>query len=57
VADLLAALDQALDAEARKLATPQAARRLLEIEGADEITLVELPAERRIRRHRYLRAA
>jgi proteasome-associated ATPase len=57
LADLLAALDQALDAEARKLATPQAARRLLEIEGADEITLVELPAERRIRRHRYLRAA
>jgi len=57
VADLLAALDRCLDAEARKLATPHAARRLLEIEGADEITLVELPPERRIRHHRYLRAA
>jgi proteasome ATPase len=56
-ADLLAALDQALDAEARKLAAPQAARRLLDIEGADEITLVELPEQRRIRHHRYLRAA
>lgn len=57
LADLLTALDQALDAEARKLATPQAARRLLDIDGADEITLVELPAQRRIRQHRYLRAA
>ena len=55
--DLLDALDAALTAEAHKLAKPQAARRVLDIENADQIALVELPEARRVRRHRYLRAA
>jgi hypothetical protein len=55
--DLLAALDLALEAEARKLLAPHVARRTLDIEEADEIVLVEPPPGRRPRHHRYLRAA
>ncbi len=57
LADLLGALDEALDAEARKLSTPEAARRILDVEGAEEIVRVELAELRRPRPHRYLRVA
>lgn len=56
VEDVLGALDDALAAEAEKLASPIAARRILDFREAEEITHVELPA-RRPRRYRHLRAA
>jgi ATP-dependent 26S proteasome regulatory subunit len=57
IEDLLGALDEALGAEARKIESPAAARAVLGIPHAREIVRVQLPAERRLRRHRYLRAA
>jgi proteasome-associated ATPase len=55
--DLLHALDEALTAEARKLDSPHVARQVLEVPRADQIVRVDLPPHRRLRRHRYLRAA
>ena len=55
--DVLAALDDALRAEARKLESPAAARALLDVPRAGDIVRVRLPRERRLRRHRYLRSA
>jgi proteasome-associated ATPase len=55
--DLQDALDAALDAEARKLESVQAARRVLEIPRAAEIVRVEVPAERRMAGFARLRAA
>lgn len=57
VEDVLAALDHALSAEADKIRSPHAARRILDFPGADDIVRVTLPAHRRPRRYRYLRAA
>jgi proteasome-associated ATPase len=55
--DVLGAIDQALAAEAHKLNNPAAARRNLDFPGAEDIMRVDLPAHRRPRRYRYLRAA
>ncbi|MEE8311976.1 MAG: ATP-binding protein, partial [Candidatus Binatia bacterium] len=57
VEDVLAALDDAFDAEAVKLATPAVARRVLDIAEAGQIVRVEPTRSRRSRRHRFLRAA
>jgi proteasome-associated ATPase len=57
VTDVLTALDQALSAEGDKLKAPHAARRILDFAAAAEIVRVEIPNQRRPRRHRYLRAA
>jgi len=57
VEDVLMALDQALSAEADKLQSPAAARRILDFPGADDIVRVELPQQRQPRRYRYLRVA
>jgi proteasome-associated ATPase len=57
VEDVLAALDQALSAEADKIRSPAAARRTLDFPGAADIVHVDIPANRRPRRYRYLRAA
>ena len=46
-----------LATEAKKLAAPHAARRILEIEGADEIVRVEIAARPRPAIHRHLRVA
>jgi proteasome-associated ATPase len=54
--DVLGALDKALEAEGRKLASPHVARRMLDFDGADQITRVELPA-REPRTHGFVRAA
>lgn len=55
--DVLGALDEALTSEARKLSAPHVAQRVLDTPYAEEIVRVELPPERRLRRHRYMRAA
>ncbi len=55
--DLLEALDEALTAEARKLERPHVAVQTLDIPRADEIVRMQVAPERRLRRHRYLRAA
>ena len=55
--DLLAALDDALAAEAKKIATPHVARQVLEIAHADEIARVEIATQRRVQPHRHLRVA
>lgn len=55
--DLLQALDEALTAEAQKLKEPHFARQVLQIPNAQEIVRVVLADERRVARHRYLRAA
>ena len=55
--DVLSALDEALSAEAHKLEAPHVARQMLDLPGAEEIVHVELPPGRKLRRHRYLRAA
>jgi proteasome-associated ATPase len=55
--DLLSALDDALGAEAKKIAQPQFARQVLQIPNGQEIVRVELARERRIPHHRYVRAA
>ncbi len=57
VEDVLAALDQALSAETDKIRSPAAARRTLDFPGAADIVHVDIPANRRPRRYRYLRAA
>jgi proteasome-associated ATPase len=51
--DLLEALDEALDAEARRLCSPRVAARALDHPRAAEIVRVELAPERRLRRHRH----
>jgi proteasome-associated ATPase len=53
--DLLTALDQALGAEAEKLAAPHVARRTLDIPRADEIARVDVVPERRKSPERRLR--
>lgn len=55
--DVLNALDEALTSEARKLNAPHVAQRVLDVPYAEHIVRVELPPERRLRRHRYLRVA
>jgi proteasome-associated ATPase len=55
--DLFAAVDQALAAEARKLSAKLHARQVLDDPRADDIVHVEVPRERRIPRHRYMRVA
>ena len=55
--DLLAALDDALAAEAEKISAPHVARQVLDIPHADEIARVEVATARRVRAHRHLRAA
>jgi proteasome-associated ATPase len=54
--DLFAAVEDALAAEARKLSAPLHARQVLDDPRADDIVHVEVPCERRIPRHRYMRA-
>ncbi len=53
--DVLDAFDDAVLAEAQKLHAPHAARRILNVPGAQEIIRVDLPT-RPPARHRYLRA-
>jgi len=55
--DVLGSLDQALTSAARQISAPQVARQSLDFPRADEIVRMELAPERRMRRHRYLRAA
>jgi hypothetical protein len=55
--DLIDALDEALEAEAGKLTSPLAARRMLEIPRAEEIVRVERPQGSTTRRRRTVRAA
>lgn len=55
--DLFAAVDEALAAETRKLSARLHARQVLDDPRADDIVHVEVPRERRIPRHRYMRAA
>ena len=55
--DVIDALEDALDGEARKLAAPHAARQILDFPEAGDIARVELPSAHRPRRHRYIRAA
>jgi proteasome-associated ATPase len=54
--EVLCALDEALAAEAAKLASPPVARQMLELPRAREITRVELRQRRGLPRHRVLRA-
>lgn len=56
-ADVVDALDRALDAEARKLSALAVARRSLSLARANEITGVELPTERSVGATARLRAA
>jgi proteasome-associated ATPase len=53
--DLLAALDEALDGEARRLGSEHAARRTLDHPEARRIARVALAPERRLHAHRYVR--
>jgi len=55
--DLLGALDDAIAAETAKIATPHAARAVLEFSNSDEIAHVEIADSHRLVRHRHLRAA
>jgi proteasome-associated ATPase len=55
--DLIDALEDALEGEARKLGAPQAARQILDFPEAGDIARVELSSAHRPRRHRYVRAA
>ncbi|MCP5040852.1 MAG: AAA family ATPase [bacterium] len=55
--DLLAALDEAIVAEAQKISVPHVARRVLDIPNADEIVRVDVAPDRTSPRHRYLRVA
>ena len=49
--------DNALEAETKKLRSPQAARRMLALDNGDQIVRVELVERRPPPRHRYQRAA
>lgn len=55
--DVVDALEQALDAEARKLSTLAVARRSLSLPRAHEIVRVDVPTERRVTHGARLRAA
>jgi proteasome-associated ATPase len=55
--DLLDAIDDAIAAETEKIATPHAARAVLEFSNSDEIAHVEVAESRRLVRHRHLRVA
>ena len=55
--DLLTALDDALAAEANKIAAPHVARQVLEIPRAAEIARVDVAPKRRASPHHHLRVA
>ncbi len=55
--DLLNALDDAIEAETAKIATPHAARAVLDFSNSDEIAHVEIADSNRLARHRHLRVA
>ena len=55
--DVLEAIDDALTAEAQKIKEPHFARQVLQVPNAQEIIRVDLAESRRVRVHRYLRAA
>jgi proteasome-associated ATPase len=57
VEDMLEALGEALTSEARKLDAVHVARETLDFPGAERIVRIELARSRRVRRHRYVRAA
>jgi proteasome-associated ATPase len=57
VEDVLGALDEALTSEAHKLDAVHVARETLDFPGAERIVRVEVARSRRVRRHRYVRAA
>ena len=57
IEDVFAALDEALAVEAGKISAPHVARTTLPFSDADEIVRVEVAPERRMSRHRYIRAA